>query len=242
MYSFIFDIDDTVYDQMLPFRQAFERNFAEHGDLPLHDLYRHNRKFSDEVFELTVRGEMTLEDMQVYRITEAMKTMGIGITRAEALGFQDGYAAAQQELRLTSDIREALDYCRDLGLKIGVITNGPGEHQRGKVERLGVYAWVKPEHVFISGELGCMKPDRRIFRHAEETLGLEREWTYYVGDSYANDIVGAKGAGWKSIWIDRRGQRIPEGGAQPDVRIAEGDSIAATIRGICESGHEGGRE
>lgn len=235
MYSFIFDIDDTVYDQIVPFRCAFERNFARYADqVSLPDLYRHNRRFSDEIFERQQRGEISLEDMHVYRITEAFRVLGIEIPREEAEAFQRDYAAAQHEIVLTEDMREALDYCRDHGLTIGVITNGAGEHQRGKVERLGIYAWVPREAVFVSGEVGFAKPDVRIFRRAEDTLGLDPAKTYYIGDSYANDIVGAAAAGWKSIWIDRRGTRIPEGGVQPDLRLGEHDSIAAAIRRLCE--------
>ncbi|NGZ77204.1 HAD family hydrolase [Saccharibacillus alkalitolerans] len=234
MYNFIFDIDDTVYDQIIPFKKAFDRNFAQYAALSLDDLYRHNRHFSDEVFEQTVRGEMTLEDMHAYRITEAFRVMGIEISREEALRFQRDYAAAQGELEPTPDMREALDYCRDRGLKCGVITNGPAEHQRKKVKQLGIYDWIKRENVVVSGELEFMKPDVRIFRHVERLLGIKPENTYYIGDSYANDIVGAKGAGWKAIWIDRRGTRVPEGGMQPDITLRGKDSVAAAIRGICE--------
>lgn len=235
MYNFVFDIDDTVYDQIIPFKKAFDRNFARYAGLSLDDLYRHNRHFSDEVFEQTVRGEMTLEDMHAYRITEAFRVMGIGISREEALRFQQDYAAAQGELEPTPDMREALDYCRDQGLTFGVITNGPAEHQRKKVKQLGIYDWIKHENVVVSGELAFMKPDVRIFRHVEQLLGIEPEKTYYIGDSYANDIVGAHGAGWKSIWINRRGAQIPEGGVQPDLTLGGDDSITAVIRELCES-------
>ncbi|WP_172253176.1 HAD family hydrolase [Saccharibacillus deserti] len=234
MSHFIFDIDDTIYDQIIPFKKAFDRNFARYAHLSLDDLYRYNRHFSDEVFEQTVRGEMTLEDMHAYRITEAFRVLEIRISREEALRFQQDYAAAQGELEPTPDMREALDYCLAKGLKFGVITNGPAEHQRKKVKQLGIYDWLKPQEVFVSGELGFMKPDPRIFRHVEEKLGLDRRRTYYIGDSYANDIVGAKGAGWQAIWIDRRGHTLPEDGAQPDITLGAHDSVAETIRWICE--------
>ncbi len=234
MYNFIFDIDDTIYDQIIPFKKAFDRNFERYAELSLDDLYRHNRHFSDEVFEQTVRGEMSLEDMHAYRITEAFRVMGVEISREEALRFQQDYASAQGELEPAPDMREALDYCRDHGLTFGVITNGPAEHQRKKVRQLGIYDWIKYEDVVVSGELAFMKPDVRIFRHTEQLLGIEPENTYYIGDSYANDIVGAKGAGWKAIWIDRRGMRIPEDGVKPDITLRGQDSIAETIRKICE--------
>ena len=235
MYNFVFDIDDTVYDQMIPFQKAFEKNFSQYSQLSLSELYRHNRYYSDEVFDLTVKGEMSIEKMHIYRISEAFRVMGIGISDAEALQFQQDYVAAQQELEPTPDMREALNYCRDHGLKFGVITNGPAQHQRKKVKQLGIYDWLDYDQVVVSGELEFMKPDVRIFRHTEKLLGIQAENTYYIGDSYANDIVGAKGAGWHTIWINRREGHIPADGVQPDLILNNDDSIATVIRKLCES-------
>ena len=46
---------------------------------------------------------------------------------------------------------------------LGIITNGPAQHQWDKVNALGVTEWIPVGHVFISGALGVAKPDKRIF-------------------------------------------------------------------------------
>ncbi len=39
-----------------------------------------------------------------------------------------------------------------------------------------------------------------------------------MGDSYENDIEGAKGAGWNAIWYNHRNHR-PTGSAEPDYMV-----------------------
>lgn len=69
----------------------------------------------------------------------------------------------------------------------------------------------------LSYDVGCEKPDRRIFGAAEEMVVsmLEQEpgstrkpelehWRkVYVGDEHDKDVVGATDAGWQAVLIDR---------------------------------------
>lgn len=52
-----------------------------------------------------------------------------------------------------------------------------------------------------SAEVGCSKPDPRIFRAALEALGVEPAAATFVGDSLQRDMVGARGVGMRHIWL-----------------------------------------
>ena len=42
-----------------------------------------------------------------------------------------------------------------------------------------------------------------------------------VGDHPVNDVAGAHGAGWRSVWIDREGEApFPDDGPRPDAVVA----------------------
>lgn len=62
--------------------------------------------------------------------------------------------------------------------------------------------WIPSEHMFISSEIGYAKPDIRLFRYVEQKMHLQLETTYYIGDSFQNDVVGAKNAGWHTAKKD----------------------------------------
>ncbi|HEM2326378.1 TPA: HAD family hydrolase, partial [Listeria monocytogenes] len=72
MINLIFDIDDTVYDQLKPFENAFKTVFGKADHLKIENLYIKSRFYSDEVYHRVVQGEMPKAAMHVYRITQAL--------------------------------------------------------------------------------------------------------------------------------------------------------------------------
>jgi putative hydrolase of the HAD superfamily len=77
--------------------------------------------------------------------------------------------------------------------------------------------WLEPLmlhleiHVFfdahtISGHHGIEKPDPRLFQIALDSLGVRADQAAHVGDSLSADVVGARQAGLRAVWIDRSGR------------------------------------
>ena len=71
-----------------------------------------------------------------------------------------------------------------------------------KKHRLDVFF----EHVFISSEVGCEKPDVKIFQRALEAASIRPGECIYVGDNYYDDAVGSRKAGIEPLIINRYGQ------------------------------------
>jgi putative hydrolase of the HAD superfamily len=63
------------------------------------------------------------------------------------------------------------------------------------------------EVVVISSRLGYRKPERRMFQNALDLMGLGSDEVVYVGDSWDRDIVGARNAGIRGVWVCRSGDR-----------------------------------
>lgn len=231
MYNFIFDVDDTLYDQLEPFKKAYQEHFSQNKEISVEALYRYSRKFSDEVFELTQQGKLSMEEMYIYRLTKAFNEFKITIQPQQALDFQKDYAAFQEKITLIPDMEKTLQYCTERQLTVGIITNGPSTHQRNKIKNLKVTQWINPDHIFVSGELKMAKPDQKIFRHVEKQLQLEPQKTFYIGDSYDNDVLGAKNAGWKTIWCNRRGH-VASKKTMPDFIVGENDQVYDLVKSI----------
>lgn len=209
MPSIIFDIDDTMYDRLSPFGLAYEKIFGsrwKHQDLrPLfHSFIRHG----NEVFEDAMNRRITMEQMYIFRISQAMKDFGAQITPTEALQFQEAYLWQQNHLLLHPALKELLDDCRQRGRFLAIITNGPSAHQRIKIYALGLEQWIPEKYIMASGDVGINKPDPGIFRVAQEKWNLNLKDTWYVGDSYEHDIISARSAGWHTIWLDRKYESV----------------------------------
>ena len=208
MIGLVFDVDDTLYEQIVPFENAFRSLFDI--DIDIEKFYLLSRYYSDVKFEASRNGEMTMDEYHIYRIQEAAKDLGVYLTDEQALSMQKEYKKNQQKLKMSDTTISILELAKKNNVKLGVITNGPSEHQWAKVDALGVEKWIPRENIIVSGDLGINKPDVRIFAAMQEKLQLGVESLYYIGDSLENDIVGANNAGWKSIWINRYKQKSPK--------------------------------
>ena len=74
--------------------------------------------------------------------------------------------------------------------------------------------------IITSEELEVYKPHPRIFNETLQKMGIAREKTAFVGDSIISDISGAKKAGLKTIWYNKR-RRTPTHGLCPDFEIRD---------------------
>ena len=229
--SLVFDIDDTLYSQMEPLLTACEYSLG--SKLPDPELfYRIFGKRSAEMFLFSESGQVSIHESRIYRIENTMKDMGIPFTREQAEIFQARYKENQSHLHISTVLSSLLDECAAAGIKMGVITNGPLSHQVQKFHTLGLDKWFIQEQLIVSAGVGVAKPDVKIFRMAEEMWRLNPANTYMVGDSLENDIAGAKGAGWKTIWMNHHRYTVPEGMAQPDYIVYTEEELRKLIEEI----------
>ncbi len=210
--NFIFDVDDTLYNQITPFLEAYQTvGLDKMYDINTEELFIRSRAYSEEVFGQVSKGLMSVEESGVYRIQKAFLDEGINLAAGKALAVQQQYAKYQKQIKLSDTLHEILVYLKEHNSLIGVITNGPLEHQQSKVNALKLIQYMPKENIFISGRYGINKPDKRLFEICENQLDIQKENTYYIGDSYENDVLGANGAGWKSIYLNRRGYQHHQG-------------------------------
>ena len=77
--------------------------------------------------------------------------------------------------------------------RLGMITNGYSDSQRGRLRAAGLLDLFDP--LLISEEAGIAKPDVRIFELALAKLQLRPAEVMVVGDSISHDLEGCRRAG-----------------------------------------------
>jgi FMN phosphatase YigB (HAD superfamily) len=99
-------------------------------------------------------------------------------------------------------ISQALRELRgDYRFVIGTNAQGSNAAQiRQALDRVGIGHYFS--EIFTFNELHARKPARQFFRGIEEKLGLKADQLIMIGDSYPIDALGAKQAGWRSIWYN----------------------------------------
>lgn len=219
MATIIFDVDDTLYDQLIPFKNAFHQIIGEVSKDQIDSLYRLNRKRSDELFEQSESGELPKKEMQVMRIQYACEQENRPISYEKALAFQEAYEKEQKKITLYPEMKELMTRLIQNGHQLALLTNGAVAHQQKKIDQLGLSKWIAEDQMFISGELGKMKPDVAAFKLVESALTQKDDRPIYIGDSFENDIVGGKKAGWTVIWLNARQNKHPNEEIQPDETV-----------------------
>ncbi|MCR2804564.1 HAD family hydrolase [Paenibacillus soyae] len=208
--AIFFDVDDTLYDHLTPFRQAVWNWVGEQDKFPFEEGYQRLRYHSD-MLSLKMGGAGTMgtgeqvEWMRRERFKLTLAEFGIPLTDEEAGLVQSAYLDCQFRIEMFPGARELLTRLQEEGHVVGLITNGAGEHQRKKIEAMDLHRLLPEERLFISGEAGWDKPDPRLFQLVNEKTGTSPEDSLYIGDSWRNDVVGALGAGWSVVWFNPRG-------------------------------------
>lgn len=207
MKTIFFDLDDTLYFRSDAFYQAFSEMYSEYfnkdRDLVLtKNVCDRCRIRGDEVFYQSQRGEITMEQMYIYRFQKGFEDCNIKISEEDALAFHSLYQNHLYSLRLNQDVIDMLDFAKEHFDRIGIITNGPGTHQRNKIRNLGLEKWLTPELIIVSGEHKVDKPDLKIFEIAQQKSQCNPCDLVFVGDNINNDILPSKQLGWHTVWLD----------------------------------------
>jgi putative hydrolase of the HAD superfamily len=119
-----------------------------------------------------------------------------------------------ENFSLYEDALPVLDELRRHALKIGLVSNG----QRDLGE-FAVHHGLEVDALVGSRAHGRTKPHPSIFAAALRALDVTPEEAAMVGDSYEDDIAGARALGIRAILLDRDG-RHPEAEDRIDTLLA----------------------
>ncbi len=237
----LFDLDDTLHDDTAAFRAAARSVGVsvarEHGidAQALADAYeRAAMSFWSSLTADHLTSAIGDERERMWH--EALCSVGLD-DRALAQRCASGYVRARAEvLALSPGALDVLVALRERGCKLGLVTNGFAATHHEKIDRLGLRE--RMDAFFIADEVGMIKPDPELYRHACRVLGSEPERTAMVGDRYGRDVLGAHEVGLFTVLIDVHAIPIPAEGPQPDAVVT---SITDVIRVLPLALHQGSR-
>jgi putative hydrolase of the HAD superfamily len=102
--------------------------------------------------------------------------------------------------RVYPETRPVLEGLRDRGCTLHIISNATDEIL-GRIKDLGLAGYF--ESITYSQEAGANKPDPAPFRLALRRADCAPGDAIHVGNTYEEDIVGARGAGITPVLVDR---------------------------------------
>ena len=134
-------------------------------------------------------------------LTEAFESVGEDTAKVDAA--MALFSSARHAVTPFDDVQPALSRLGQHVL-LGSISNGFAD-----LDKIGL-----APHFFVSiaaHTFGCAKPDPSIFHAACDALKVRPDETVYVGDDPLLDVVGARQAGLRSVWMNRFERTLPAG-------------------------------
>jgi 2-haloacid dehalogenase len=123
---------------------------------------------------------------------------------------------AYLQLDCYPDVPDTLRTLKKQGVKLAILSNGSPRMLEAAVKSSHLEEIIE---LLLSVEaVGVYKPDRRVYRYAEDSLKLTGHEILFLSAN-AWDAVGAANAGLRVAWINRFGERRERLPSQPDAEI-----------------------
>lgn len=184
----LFDLDNTLVDRRAAFT-AWAAEFVADQGLSVSDL---TWLLEADTRTTGTKGPFFQDIRERFALRET------------AVDLWQQYRLRMPELvRCRPEDLDALRRLRFRGWKIGIVTNGMTDNQRGKIQRTGLECLV--DACCISDDVGIRKPDPRIFHLAiQHCGGAPTRGGWMVGDDPILDIRGGRDAGLHTILLQNR--------------------------------------
>lgn len=177
----VFDLDDTLYSEKQYIRSGFravaEQLCDKDAEEVLWDYFLKGKSAIDELIKVKKIPERRVECLETYR------------NHIPIIGLYDG-------------VKELILRFQQMGIKVGLITDGRINGQKNKISSLGLTDLL--EDIIITDELGGVqfrKPNDITFRIMQCRWGIPFEQMVYVGDNLQKDFQAPKQLGMKSIYF-----------------------------------------
>jgi len=217
--TLIFDLDGTLCRYKTEIEEGLLETFgiAEPDELPLTPA-DYQEGFG-VAFDRAVEGKVDRPEMEFRTriFFDLLKDKGYSEGKITDLGLKFA-RIRENSLTLYDDVSKLFEKLSDK-FKLGLLTNGPSNLQRRKIDALEIESWF--DEIIVSGEYDLAKPDPRIFYIAMDKLDCGPEETVYIGNSLKYDVIGANNAGIPVIWKDNGEEEDQVEGARPTLIIKE---------------------
>lgn len=227
----LLDVDDTLLDTTAAMYAAAtaavaavwpSRSPAWHAQAGVR--FRHD---PGGYFRRYTAGELDFGQMRSSRLAEVAEHHGLELPAGATETFEEVFRPEfLRHQRRYDDVLPFLDTCAAAGLLVGALTNSSAAATTPKLvanELAGRFAVVVTRDT-----CGIGKPDPKVFRHACDQLGVAPADTAYIGDEWAADVEGSRGAGLQPIWMRRGGDDgAAEAAAVPVITSLAGLRVGA---------------
>jgi 2-haloacid dehalogenase len=162
------------------------------------------------------------------RVTRSALEWALESLRLEA--GEDALRALADEYRRLATFPEVRGVIESLAKArpLAILSNGHPDMLEAVVDHNGLRGFFRGGVLSVHSAQ-VFKPDARVYRIAEDQLGVPRTMMGFVS-SNGWDAAGAKSFGFRAFWINRAGAPVERLGVRPDAVIANLGELEEALR------------
>lgn len=216
LYGTIVDMQSGLTEAATPFLRA--KGWQGRPDAFV-TWWRRTHFENSMIDALLDRGHTPYREIGRRAVSYTLERAGIPFTRPEA----EALVAAIERLRPFDDVVPALERLARR-YRLAVLSNGDPD----MLENARPFIGFEFERMISIAEAGYFKPHFATYRKAAEILGTEVGRVMHVAN-HAFDCIGAKAAGSRAAFVNRRRRPYGETPYQPDLVVPDFAALADAL-------------
>jgi len=186
-----------------------EHRLAEKINAPFESFFTHYLHHNKILWDRYQKGFITTEELKWKRMWRTMLEFKMGdeaLARSMSAVFLEVLPTKQH---LFEHTRELLDYLKEKGYAMHIISNGFEKTQWSKIRNSSIDHYFS--YVITSEGSNSIKPEKQIFDYACSKSGALPEHSLMIGDNQDADIQGGINAGMDTVFVNHiaEEQRVP---------------------------------
>lgn len=206
-----FDLDHTLWDFETNSRLTLDTLYTslslkEKGIDDFDRFHKCYLEHNEKMWDRYRKGFIKVDELRWKRFWLTLLDFKIGdekLARQMAVEFLD---LLPTRTALFPDTLTVLDYLKDKGYTMHLITNGFEKTQHSKLEYSGIASYFV--EVITSEGSNSLKPHKEIFDYALSKARTIATESIMIGDDPEVDIKGAKNAGLDQIYVNHVNKKI----------------------------------
>ena len=185
--AIFFDWGSTFVNEFKEVRKEIENLLGPHG-LSWESFFPYWGNF----YYLRSKGNIKSDEEMFLQLKRVLQKETLPVEKIRDL-IIDSEIIPNENIKIVKELKR--------NYKVGVISNNIKEWMEKVLVKYKIESLF--DSIVISSEVGVGKPDARIFYIALNSLSVKPEETVFISDEIGDDLVGARGCGMKTIWLDR---------------------------------------
>ena len=174
----VFDLDDTLISEKEYVLSGFKTVSKDIS-------FKYNLNF-EKVYEKMI---VLFNESSQRVFDRILESFDIEYSKEDIVNLISIYRRHEPKIKFYDDVMPTIDKLKQIGIKIGIITDGYKETQRRKIKALRCEDLF--DEIIVTDELGreFWKPHEKAYRIIAEKLDVKLHEMIYVGDNDTKDFI-----------------------------------------------------